>query len=232
MKKIFILLICISIIFCASCGKNNVTETTSNETTDSTTSELIVEWEYLYDRMDNYQEYLDYMSKTDKENFISYNDISFLGDFKGFTMFTWPYGYTAYSYDLTDNNGIEIRINIYDDYKENGYFDMVAFGRKEITTELLNDGKLWEKISDYYDKKVIIGDITYIYYDDCAAFIIWCSENYAFFISCYDYTYFREELAEKGIEFNESFVGRLLYTETAHDAIEEFNSMINKSLPG
>ena len=41
MKKIFILLICISIIFCASCGKNNVAETTfpSAESTNNTISE-------------------------------------------------------------------------------------------------------------------------------------------------------------------------------------------------
>lgn len=229
MKKIFILLICI--ILCLTSCKKKPPVTTSNKTTDSTTSDIIVEWECLYDHMDNYQEYLDYMSKIDKENFISYNDISFLGDFEGFTMFTWPYGYTAYGYDLVDNNGIEIRINIYDDYKEKGYFDMVAFDHKEIATELLNEGKLWEKIPDYCNKKVILGDITYIYYDDFAAFVSWCSENYAFFISCYDYTYLREELAEKGVEFNESFVGSLLYTETAHDAIEEFNTMINKIHP-
>ena len=86
MKKIFILLICI--ILCLTSCKKKPPVTTSNKTTDSTTSDLIVDYECLYDHMDNYQEYLDYMSKIDKENFISYNDISFLGDFEGFTMFT------------------------------------------------------------------------------------------------------------------------------------------------
>ena len=123
MKKIFILLICISIIFLASCGKNNAAETTSPsaESTNNTTSE--------YDPMsveglfaNNYKEYLDYVDEYAKEGFIRYDQISFIGEFKDLVLLTDEQNFDRYMYTFIDENGNIIYLKVYHDYTKESWW--------------------------------------------------------------------------------------------------------------
>ena len=218
MKKIFILLICISIIFCASCGKNNVSETTSPsaESTNNTTSE--------YDPMsveglfaNNYKEYLDYVDEYAKEGFIRYDQISFIGDFDSWRLLTDEYSFDRYMYNFIDENGKEIDITIYHDYTKEW-----CWKDDNMNKDILPIPSGGNFVKRNHDKSgfMTVGNLNYNYVCGEINCIFWTSGNYGFVLSSKDYFDYYT-LGEK-----ETFLHDILLLDTAVPSMEKFNAAI------
>ena len=218
MKKIFILLICISIIFCASCGKNNVSETTSPsaESTNNTTSE--------YDPMsveglfaNNYKEYLDYVDEYAKEGFIRYDQISFIGEFKSWVLLSDEHNFDRYMYTFIDENGKEIDITIYHDYTKEWCWKDDNMNKDILS--IPSDGNLI-KYNGGKKGVITVGNLNYNYTVGYLNYITWTSGNYGFMLSSYDYAKYYT-LGEK-----ETFLHDILLLDTAVPSMEKFNVAI------
>lgn len=218
MKKIFILLICISIIFCASCGKNNVSETTSPsaESTNNTTSE--------YDPMsveglfaNNYKEYLDYVDEYAKEGFISYDQISFIGDFDSWRLLTDEYSFDRYMYKLIDENGKTIYLDVYHDYTKEW-----CWKDDNMNKDILPIPSGGNFVKRNHDKSgfMTVGNLNYNYVCGEINCIFWTSGNYGFVLSSKDYFDYYT-LGEK-----ETFLHDILLLDTAVTSMEKFNAAV------
>lgn len=218
MKKIFILLICISIIFCASCGKNNITETTPPlaESTNNTISEydpMSVDSVYI----DDYKEYLDYVDEYAKEDFISYDQISFIGEFKDLVLLTDEQNFDRYMYTFIDENGNIIYLKVYHDYtKESWWKD------ENTSKDIIPIPSGGNFVKRNHDKSgfMTVGNLNYNYVCGEINCIFWTSGNYGFVLSSKDYFDYYT-LGEK-----ETFLHDILLLDTAVPSMEKFNAAV------
>ena len=218
MKKIFILLICISIIFCTSCGKNNVAETTSPST--KTTNNTVNEYDPVSAEetcANTYKEYLDYVDEYAKEGFISYDQLSFMGEFEFWVLLTYRNDFDIYKYNLIDENGKEIDITIYHDYTKGGCWKDGNMNKDILS--IPSDGNF---VKRNHDKSgfMTVGNLNYNYVCGEINCIFWTSGNYGFVLSSPDYFRYYT-LGEK-----ETFLHDILLLDTAVPSMEKFNAAI------
>lgn len=219
MKKIFILLICISIIFCASCEKNNVAEITSssiesaNNTTTSEYDPMSVDGLFA----NTYKEYLDYVDEYAKEGFISYDQLSFIGEFKSWLLLSDEYDFDRYKYNLIDENGKEVDITIYHDYTKESWWKDDKMSKDILP--IPSDGN-FIKYNGGKKGVITVGNLNYNYTVGYLNYITWTSGNYGFMLSSYDYAKYYT-LGEK-----ETFLHDILLLDTAVPSMEKFNAAI------
>ncbi|MBE6668328.1 MAG: hypothetical protein E7607_08490 [Ruminococcaceae bacterium] len=231
MKKKFtaILLLCSLCLAICACdmnaldevNQNNSTETYAKNNTEKTEgqditeeSDTIIEIEVELLTIESEAEYTDFLNSNEMPaDFVSYDKIEAIGTFYGLVFLSDAYrnDYSSYMYSLIDSNGVEITLYV-DHCDETLSTSSSILGVNEMDMRLLSDESSGAYVSDNIEYRYVSGKLLSI---------SWKAQNI-------NYTLCGSMLLS-GYPLTEStFVGKLLNTDTALQALETVFGEITK----
>ena len=224
MKKIiFLLLICLLMNGCGSINiyANGIDSAINNECVNKSSNNKGViavsntsENEMVTLSIFSYEDYQDFIANTDLPNdFIQYDDLKMLGEFKSL-IFLCPLGeYSSYLYSFIDIAcGCKIALYVHGD--KNHYSNSLQIERVNST-----DMRFLE---DEDSGTYVYDGIKYVYVKGKLLSIRWEDESKLFVLTG------DNSLSEYSISTS-TFVSKMLNTQTVKEAISEFNASITKS---
>ena len=153
------------------------------------------------------EEYVDFLNSNQlPADFVSYDKISAIGNFKGLVILSDAYSndYSSYMYNLVDSSGFEFVVYIDHEERESYLTDFVSNVNKTDMRVLSDDSK------GFY----VYNDITYKYISGKISSIVWKSQNiiYTLFGGA---KFFNYPLTDS------TFIGKMLNTNTALQVLNE-----------
>lgn len=219
---LIIVLLCLSLMVCACSNSNNIASDTTNQ------NNLITNHEQKGDivtphggerpllTFESVGEYTDFInSKKLPENFVTYEKINQLGDFKNliFLSATGENDFSSYVYTLVDSTGYEIAL-----YIDNLVMDEIVVPTDTIANINANDMRtIPEKNNGTFTTK----GISYKYVAGELLSISWIDQGISFKV-CGSSTLSDYPTTQS------TFVGKMLNTNVAVHAIEDFFSVADK----
>ena len=169
------------------------------------TSEISIEVPLL--TISSKEEYVDFLNSNQlPADFVSYDKISAIGNFKGLVILSDAYSnnYSSYMYNLVDSSGFEFVVYIDHEERESYLTDFVSNVNKTDMRVLSDDSK------GFY----VHDDITYTYISGKISSIVWKSQNIIYTLLG-DAKFFNYPLTDS------TFIGKMLNTNTALQVLNE-----------
>lgn len=169
------------------------------------TSEISIEVPLL--TISSKEEYVDFLNSNQlPADFVSYDKISAIGNFKGLVILSDAYSnnYSSYMYNLVDSSGFEFVVYIDHEERESYLTDFVSNVNKTDMRVLSDDSK------GFY----VHDDITYTYISGKISSIVWRKQNIIYTLHG-DATFFNYPLTDS------TFIGKMLNTDTALQVLNE-----------
>lgn len=173
----------------------------------------------------DYDDYLTFISTTKglADNFITYEALNYIGDFKAFILYS-PYNYM---YNIVDQNGMDVWI----------YIDPIS---NEVSTSNIvvpNNLNDLRKIISPNNKRSVYtnNNVSYCYYESGELYEIkWETKGVLVKIAVLgrmiDGAYENARLSDHPTTGEETFVSKLLSTQTATSAMQAFNQKIEAEI--